>query len=297
MDPAFAAYLRLDRKWAAETLKQTPGRMQLLASRGLDWSTFSVDNARLFLADYHKHTESIHAFNLAVRTIKAYGEWLDLDMRKVKAHKAPRSHYKYLSTAQDAALLALRHPNPRIETFQRALTLWGRKSAMRVGEVHGMQIRDLDRSMRPARFFVRKPSKRGLQRWLPVETWVLSPKRAVGAYLAHLGEHGLDETAPLWQCMWDERGRPSSPVPFTKAGLGNVMQDITANLGFRVNFTITRHSRATELRRMGWDLFAVQHYLGHADISSTQVYAGVSPDDLHRLMSTRGTKDPFAKES
>lgn len=295
MDPAFAAYLRLDRKWAPETVKQTPGRMALLASRGLDWSTFSVDNARLFLSEYHKHTESIHAFNLAVRTIKAYAEWKDLDARKIRAHKAPRSHYKYLSTAQDAHLLAYRHQNPRIETFRRALTLWGRKSAMRVGEVHGMQIRDLDRSMRPGRFFVRKPSKRGLQRWLPVETWVLSPKRAVGAYLSHLPKH-LDEIAPLWQCMWDEQGHPSEPVPFTKAGLARTMDHVTEDLGFRVNFTITRHSRATELRRMGWDLFAVQHYLGHADISSTQVYAGVSPDDLHRLMSTRGTKDPFGAE-
>jgi integrase/recombinase XerD len=39
---------------------------------------------------------------------------------------------------------------------------------------------------------------------------------------------------------------------------------------------VLRHSIAVHLLNAGWDLVDVQHWLGHASIISTQIYAQVS---------------------
>jgi len=292
---AYETFLLLDRKWAAATVQANWRRMALLAEEGFDWGAFTVDKARAHLAMYVRTNRGPHAYNLALRTIKAYADFLDVDARRLKAQPVPRSQYKFLSPLQIQSVLSYRHDKPAVERFRRAFSLWQLKSAMRIGEAAGMQVRDLDQATSPRRFYVRRPSKRGMQRWLPLESWVLSPKRAMGAYLAHHPQ--TDPTQPLWLCMWDERGRPADPEPFTKDGLARTLDHMTEELGFRLNSTITRHTRATELRRMGWDLLGIQYYLGHSSVKSTQVYAGMTPDDLQRLMRNRGSRDPFQTES
>ena len=43
---------------------------------------------------------------------------------------------------------------------------------------------------------------------------------------------------------------------------------------------ILRHSWATYLHIKGWDLLTIKEFLGHADISTTQIYAHVSAERL-----------------
>jgi integrase/recombinase XerD len=71
--------------------------------------------------------------------------------------------------------------------------------------------------------------------------------------------------------------RPKGERPLTRSTLGRIVQDIArrANLGV-VSPHMLRHSFATHMLEGGADIRAIQELLGHAYLTSTQVYTRVS---------------------
>jgi len=53
-----------------------------------------------------------------------------------------------------------------------------------------------------------------------------------------------------------------------------------------------RHSFATELLRGGADLRAIQQMLGHASITTTEVYVHLDRDDLVRVIENYHPRNP-----
>jgi integrase/recombinase XerD len=138
-------------------------------------------------------------------------------------------------------------------------------TGMRASEVIGLEVDALDLEAG----MVRCLGKGNKERILPLYEHA---REALMAYLENGRArllHGRDETA----LFVNHRGRP-----LTRQGLWLIVKECAAAAGIERNVTphTLRHSFATHMLDGGAGLREIQQLLGHANISSTQVYTKVS---------------------
>lgn len=145
------------------------------------------------------------------------------------------------------------------------LLLYG--SGLRISEALSLRRRDAPTAMRDV---LRIRGKGGKERLVPVLPVTIA---AVARYLALL-PYAIDDDEPMFR---GAKGGPLSPRLIQLA-----MERMRDRLGLPATATphALRHSFATHLLSAGGDLRQIQELLGHASLSTTQVYTEVDRDRL-----------------
>ena len=121
--------------------------------------------------------------------------------------------------------------------------------------------------------------KGGRERLVPLSD---AAKDAMRAYVDLRKELGREVSGP-W--LFPSAGGAGH---FTRQAFARDLKDLGAALGIaaaRLSPHVLRHAFASHLLQNGADLRAVQQLLGHADISTTQIYTHVLEERLKRLVN------------
>jgi integrase/recombinase XerD len=177
------------------------------------------------------------------------------------------------------ALLSAADPGTPLGLRDRAMleVLYG--AGLRVSELVGLPLSGLDARAG----LLRVTGKGGKERVVPLGETALA---AVDRYLSEardtlLGQR-TDETHALFLTR---RGRP-----MTRQNFFALLRKLAVRAGIpaeRVSPHVLRHAFATDLLDGGADLRSIQAMLGHADLSTTQVYTHVSRSRLRETVEAR----------
>jgi integrase/recombinase XerD len=292
----YLQYLVVERGLAANTVQSyqrdlrryaevlaARGRTDLNAVTSLDVAEF---RAALRAGDENHPPLAVTSVGRAVVAVRglhafarAQGLTDDDPARAVAPPPPPRRLPKAITIDEVERLLeaagSTGDPDPRA-LRDRALLEFLYSTGARISEVTGLDVDDLDHlAADPA---VKLSGKGGKQRYVPVGRYAVA---ALDAYLVR-GRPALAGAA----------GRKSSPAVFlnarggrlTRQGAWGVLREAAVRSGKSdVSPHTLRHSFATHLLDGGADIRVVQELLGHASVTTTQVYTLVTVDKLREV--------------
>ena len=206
--------------------------------------------------------------------------------RRIDAPKQGRSLPKTLSRDEIEALLTAAGAADSAAGLRLvALVEMAYASGLRVSELLGLKVEAVRRD--PAYLIVR--GKGGKERLAPLNA---AARAAIKAWL-DARDAARKPNTPDSAWLFPSHGKTGHLTPRRFAQLLD-QAALAANIDpARVSPHVLRHAFATHLLEGGADLRVVQTLLGHADISTTQIYTHVATDRLAQVVHSR---HPLAKD-
>jgi len=240
-----------------------------------------------FLASLQKEGLAVNSVNRALAAVRGFYKYL---LREKKADQAPIARIELgrawmrlpdvLSREEMNLLLAQPGEETPTECRDGAMLELCYATGIRVSELIGLTLNSINWQVG----YLVAMGKREKERIVPI-----------GRTANDRVKRYLEGARPLLL-----KGRENDRLFLNRSGRGMTRQGFwkivkkhaaKAGLGKRVHPHIFRHSFATHLLEGGADLRSVQIMLGHADISTTQIYTHVTRErlkEIHRKYHPRG---------
>ncbi|WP_020653766.1 tyrosine recombinase XerC [Massilia niastensis] len=319
MDAPAGTVERAAQDWAARYLGELATQRQLsphtIAAYGRDLAELGqlaghADWARLTHADIRRFAARLHAGGQSARSIarklsgwRGFYEWLARQtalpanpVDGVRAPRRPKALPKALAVDDAVQLMEANvhgHPEP-FELCNRAMFELLYSSGLRVSELAGLDLAYRDAAAAPSSAStspgwldldggeVVVTGKGGKMRRVPVG----GPARAALAAWLAVRPPARDGSAALFLSARATRITPRVVQQRLK------QHALRAGTAVHVHPHVLRHSFASHLLQSSGDLRAVQELLGHASITSTQVYTSL---DFQHLAAVYDRAHPRAK--
>ena len=251
-----------------------------------DWKRVDSQHVRMFAARAHAGGLGPRSVQRRLSAVRGFFGFLVREgaaasnpAMDIRAPKAARRLPGTLDVDQITQLLQA-PGDDALAVRDRAIMELFYSSGLRLAELVGLGLTDVDLADRTVRVL----GKGSKTRIVPVG------RKACEAIRAWLRERGAARpTSTKWRCSWDATGRGSSHRAIQ---LRIAHWARRQGLPSRVYPHLFRHSFATHLLESSKDLRGVQELLGHADISTTQIYTHL---DFAHLARTYDASHPRAK--
>ena len=277
--PATLASYERDLRQFLGFLKRDLGHPPCLA----DLARLEVKAVRRFLAARRREGAASRSLARSVSALRTFYRWLEATDRvanralaQVAMPRIPHTLPKPLTVDKAAAVVESDRDDDWIRARDVAVMLLLYGAGLRISEALGLARRDAPVSGRDVLRIVGKGDKERLVPILPVT------QRAVERYLA-LCPYPLEPSAPLFV---GAKGGPLSPR-IIQLAIARMRDELA--LPETATPHALRHSFATHLLAAGADLRQIQELLGHASLSTTQVYTEV---DRERILAVYDKAHP-----
>ena len=275
----FLDYLESSRHYSPQTLRAYRQALEnfRVFKPGLTWQEATADHFRAYLLELMKQEASRATIRLRFAALRSFFNYLTDQnhlsnnvLKQVSLPKLEKSLPHYLTLPQITDLLDT--PIKDKKSQQAPTWMAARDTAilelfyssgLRLSELVGLDVRDLDELGETVRVI----GKGSRERIIPVGSIAL---KAIAAYrqLAKV------TNGPLF--LNKSRGRLSGSAIWQM--LKKYLRD--AGLPASLSPHALRHSFATHLLDRGADLRSVQSLLGHASLTTTQIYTHVTTERL-----------------
>lgn len=217
-------------------------------------------------------TRGISALKMFFRFLVKEGKLTENPTRLLESVKLPRKLPDILSCEEVDLLLSRPDPSSNLGLRDKAMLELLYATGLRVSELIGLRLVNINLEAG----FVRTVGKGSKERMVPMGD---KAREALKAYI-YDGRPGLLKGRNSPVLFINSNGRQMSRQGFWKI-IGKY--GLMAGIKKRITPHSLRHSFASHLLEGGADLRSVQVMLGHADISTTQIYTHVTRERLKQV--------------
>lgn len=293
LDPLerFCESLRVERRLSPHTLRnyrrQLDELMMQLPASVQRWTELDEQHVRRWVMDCHERGLSPRTISLRLSSLRTFCQYLVRHgvlarnpAQAVNAPKQRRTLPRNMDVDQVDRLLEVDNDDP-IAVRDRAMMELFYSCGLRLAELVSLNCADIDLSQRQLRV-VGKGSK---DRQLPIGSVAV---QWLKNWLKQRGQFAAPDQPALFLSKQRKRISPRS-VEARMQHWGKQQGVVDG-----VHPHKLRHSFATHMLESSGDLRAVQELLGHANLSTTQVYTHL---DFQHLASVYDSAHPRAKKS
>lgn len=256
-----------------------------MTAEQLNWLTLKPRHLRLYIAGQHRQGLSPKSLHRHLSTIRSFFNFLLREQRLdthpatgISAPKTPKKLPKTLDVDQLQQLLDQSPADP-LECRDLAMMELMYSSGLRLAEVVSLDLNSID--FHSAQ--LRVTGKGSKERQLPVGRQAIA---AVDRWLEQRSQLASYDEQALFVSQRGARLSPRSvQARLKKWGLTHDHSQLHPHR--------LRHSFASHMLESSGDLRAVQELLGHADISTTQIYTHL---DFQHLAKVYDSSHPRAKK-
>ncbi|QIW15464.1 tyrosine recombinase XerC [Pasteurellaceae bacterium RH1A] len=282
-------FLRIERQASPHTLSNYQRQLQavcsLLAQAGIEqWQVVEPSTVRWLLSQSHKQGLSSKSINLRLSALRQFFQFLIRAEKMavnpalgIKAPKVGKHLPKNIDAEQVAQLLEKEGESPA-EKRDLAMMELMYSSGLRLSELQGLDLGDLDFGLQEVRVL----GKGNKQRIVPMGAKAVE---ALEKWLAVRADFNPQDTALFLNQRGGRLSQRAIQLIMKKWGQAQ-------HLDTAVHPHKLRHSFATHMLEASGDLRAVQELLGHASLSTTQIYTHL---DFQHLAKIYDSAHPRAK--